>query len=186
VDRTRRTVLEETSAKMKRALETPLTVVVCGPTGSKSYGRLREAVRRSLKTDRVIFLEELIGSREGQEAIGLIEETLLRSLELDRKEILILKTNAIDKNVHIVEGPGAIAELVRFEIENDIFKKMYAFVDERFRDAPGYLNQGVYVRLLRDNRLFWFKNEADLKSKVSSALSRNRISKSGILGAGTI
>jgi hypothetical protein len=177
-------IFKDVHANIERALKTPLTVVVCGPARSstaQSRGRLREAVRRSLKTDRVMFLEELVESPEGQQAMRLLEETLQRPPELDQIEILILKSNTIDKDVHIVEGEGAIAELVKFEADNEVFKKMYAFVNERYRNKRSYLKQSVYPRLIRAGRLYWFRNETDLKSKVRSALNPNRVSKSGVL-----
>ncbi|MGB9021833.1 MAG: hypothetical protein WCC94_00150 [Candidatus Bathyarchaeia archaeon] len=183
-DNSAREIFKDVQANIERALKTQLTVVVCGPakaSAPKSRGHLREAVRRSLKTDQVIFLEELLASPEGQEVMTLLKEKLQRPLELDQIEILILKANTIDKDVHIVEGAGAIAELVKFEADNDVSKKIYAFVNERYRNKRSFLEQSVFTRLIRAERLYWFKNETDLKSKVKSALNPNRISKSGIL-----
>lgn len=101
---------------------------------------------------------------------------------MDQVERLYLKLAEVDKDVHIVEGPGAIAELVDFSKDDGIFKKIYAFVSSRYRNDDGFLNQSsVYRKLMGDNRFFWFNDESDLKLKVKNALMRNRILKSGIL-----
>ncbi len=178
-DKTRE-IFEDARAKIERAVETPLTVVVCGPKSDGSYG-LRQVVRRSLERDHVFFLEELVTSSEGRETRRLLEEHLGEQPRIDQIEVLLLRGNKIDKDVHIVEGEGAIAELVRFAADSDVFKKVYAFVNERYRNNGSYLEGSVYRQFVKAERLYWFKNESDLKSKVKKALTPNRISKSGIL-----
>lgn len=178
-DKTRE-IFEEARAKIERAVQTPLTVVVRGPKSDGSY-HLREAVRQSLERDHVFFLEELVASSEGQEMTRLLEEQLREQPRIDQIEVLLLRGNTIDKDVHIVEGEGAIAELVKFAADSDVFKKVYAFVNERYKNIGSYLERSVYQQLFKAERLYWFKNESDLKSKVKNALTPNRILKSGIL-----
>ncbi len=181
-----REIYKEASANIKRALQTPLTVIVCGPGKSETPKSddpylLREAVRRSLEGDRVLFFEDLVASEDGREARELLERTLQRTPRVDQIEILLLKGAAIDKDVHIVEGVGSIVELTQFVADNDVFRKVYAFVNDRYRNDRSYLGQSVLVRLIKADRLYWFRNESDLKAKVKDALNANRIAKSGIL-----
>jgi hypothetical protein len=179
-------IFEEANAKIRRALDTRLNIVVCGPGKSKTEEsndryQLREVVRQSLKGDEVNFLEDLLQTEEGKQTARLLEETLNQPPTLDQLELLLLKGKTIEKDVHIVEGAGAIAELVEFVKDEDVFKKVYAFVDERYRNNGSFLEQSAYTRLLRAQKLFWFKDGPDLEAKVRGALNPNRILKSGIL-----
>jgi len=185
-----REIFNEALANIQHALKTELTVVVCGPGKPKdpepdSPYLLRQAVRRSLidEKDQVFFFEELVASEEGEKARKSLEEALKKPPRMDQIEILLLKGKMIDKDVHIVEGAGALTELTQFVADSDAFKKVYAFVNERYRNNNSYLDQSVYVQLNRAERLYWFKDESDLKSKVKDALKANRISKSGIMPA---
>jgi hypothetical protein len=185
-----REIFNEAVTNIERASKTELTVVVCGPgkpevEKSDSPYLLREAVRRSLKdeNDQVFFLEDLVTSEEGEKARKLLESKLTESPRMDQIEILILKGKTIDKDVHIVEGVGAILELGQFLADRDVFKKVYAFVNERYRNDRSYIQQSAFVKLSRADRLYWFNDESDLKSKVKDALIANRIAKSGIMPA---
>jgi hypothetical protein len=181
-------IFDEVLANIEVALKTNLTVVVCGPGKPNelkpdSPYLLREAVRHSLKEgkDNVFFLEDLVASEAGQQAKASLKQALNKDPRLDQIEILILKDKMIDKDVHIAEGEGSLVELRDLVNDTDVFKKVYAFVNERHLGDPGYIQQSVYVQLSRDNRLFSFKNESDLISKVKEALNPNRISKSGLV-----
>ena len=181
-----REIYREANENIKRALQTPLTVVVCGPGRPQKPNpddpfHLREAVRQSLKSDHVLYFEELAASEEGQETQRLLEQNLRQSPRVDQIEILLLKGTKIDKDVHIVEGTGSIIELTQFVADSDIFKKLYAFVDERHKNDDSYIKNAILGRLIKDDRLFWFKDESDLRSKVIEALNANRIAKSGLI-----
>lgn len=139
-------------------------------------------MRSCLDSDRVMFLEEIIASERGKEISRQLEQDLGRTPGLDQVERLYLKLTEVDKDVHIVEGAGAIAELIDFSKDEGIFKKIYAFVSSRYRGDDNFLNQSsVYRQLMDDKRFFWFNDESDLRLKVRNAMMRNRILKAGIL-----
>ncbi len=180
------TIFQEAKTRIEQALRTRLTVVVCGPgqptipDPNSSY-HLREAVRRTLTNDTVYFFEELLETEQAKEIMEFWRNNLQKTPRPDELEFLILRGNLIEKDVHVVEGTGAITELTQFVDDGDIFRKVYAFVDESHRNDVSYIGGSVFARLLEARRLFWFRDEADLESKVRVALNPNRIAKSGIL-----
>lgn len=174
---------------IKRSIEersrTPLNVVVCGPgppAGSDPTHpfHLREAIKNLLSDigDRAFYIEDLVRSEEGRRVIEEIEARLGYHPSLREIELEILESTETDKDVHLMERPGAILELRDFEESPVICQKLRIFVDWRYRDKESYVNSLIESLLEKGAKVYWYTDRSDLLRKTKAALIPNRIKKS--------
>jgi hypothetical protein len=170
--------------EINQELKTPLTIIVCGRAlsstkGEESSPNLRANVKMSLiqKGDNVSYLENLTNSDEGKEYQNQFEKELGRRPTLKELEISILRRPEIDKNIHLLESPGTIAELADFQNSPTVCRKCKVFVNSKYRNNPSYV--GDLINRLEQNgaKIFWYDDENELVQNVETALKPNRLEK---------
>lgn len=180
-----RELFEDVRRRIEEKSRTPLNVVVCGPgppaePDPEHPFHLREAIRNLLTTigDYAFYIESLLRSDEGRRTLEEIEAKLGYHPSLREIEIEILESPRTDKDVHLMERPGAILELRDFEESPVICQKLRIFVSERYRDEESYVNSLIESLMEKGAKVYWYADSDDLLRKVEAALIRNRIKKS--------
>jgi hypothetical protein len=165
----------------------PLNVVVCGPGPPTPPDpthpfHLREAIKNYLRSvgDVSFYIEEWLKTDEGRKALQEIEDNLGYRPDLRDIEFEILQSAETDKDVHLMERPGAILELRDFEESLIICQKLRIFVDRRYKDRDSYVNTLINRLLGKGVKIYWYDDRDDLLEKVKKALIPNRIEKSKI------
>jgi hypothetical protein len=184
----RRQVFKQVLDELNHKVKTKLNVVICGAMvldpEKKTNAGLRESVKSFLTKigDEAIFLESWIDSDEGRELKRAFQGNLSREPSLQELEVAILEQNQIDKNIHILESPGSIAELTDFAYFPLICRKCKIFVSAQHRNSMSY-TRDVMERVARNGgKIFWYTNEQDLLEKLSCALKENRYEKAKSVG----
>ena len=179
----RKQVFKQVRDDLDHKFKTKLNVVVCGATLLDGKKETNVGLRGSVKSyltnigDEAIFLENWIESNEGREYKQAFQGNLGREPSLQELEVSILEQNQIDKNIHILESPGSIAELTDFVHSPLICRKCKIFVSTQHRNSISYVRD-VTERVARNGgMIIWFTDEQDLLEKLRFALKPNRYEK---------
>ncbi len=180
-----RKVFNDVLQEFQRSLSTKLTVIVCGPRSATEGEETpafadRRAVRDALRErgDVAFFIEEILDSDEGRRLKATLRGLLGYDADLARLEVEILRRQYFDKDVHLLEGVGAILELRDFVEDPLVMRKVRVFVQERHRNSDSYVNQTLIRRLLQaGGQVVWYEDRGDLINKVIQMLRANRLAK---------
>lgn len=185
ISNVRSRLFEDVKRKIEERSRTPLNVVVCGPspptdTDPTHPFHLREAIRDLLRTvgDEAFYIEDMLKSEEGKRTIQEMESRMGYQPSLRDVEFEILESMEIDKDVHLMERPGAILELRDFEESPVICQKLRIFVNHSYKDKESYVNSLIASLLGKGAKVYWYTDRNDLLTKVKAALIPNRIKKS--------
>jgi len=166
---------------------TPLSVVVCGPGRPDQPDpthpfHLREAIKNHLTCtmrDNAFYLEDLLTSEVIQGLQDEIEQRTSYRPDLKELEYQVLESERADKDVHLLENPGAILELRDFEDSPIICQKLKIFVDSCHKNDSSYIRSTLLKRVTEKGaKVIWYDDRDDLIRKVEKALIPNRIKKS--------
>lgn len=184
ISRARLRLFEDVKRKFEEMSSTHLNIVVCGPGPPPEPDptdpfQLREAIKNCLLDmgDTAFYIEDLLESEDGRRTREELEDRLGRQPDLRDIEFEMLQSAETDKDVHLLERPGAILELRDFEESLIICRKLRIFVDRRYRDKDSYVN--TLLERLRNKgvEIYWYEDRDDLLEKVKYALVPNRIEK---------
>jgi len=187
IARFRSRLFEDIKRSIEEKSRTVLNVVVCGPGPPAESDpthpfHLREAIRNLLDDigDNVFYIEDLLESHEGTRIIEEIETNVGYHPSLREIEIEILESGETDKDVHLMERPGAILELRDFEDSLVICRKLRVFVNQRHRGEDSYVNTLIKSLMEKGVKFYWYTDRSDLLINVKKALIPNRIEKSRV------
>lgn len=179
-------LFQDVVRRFQQSATIPLNVVVCGPGAPDSPDpghpfHLREAIKEHLKSrgDNAFYIEDLLTGNDLGRLEQQIESRIGYKPTLREIEYFIMESPETEKDVHLLEKPGAILELRDFEDSPIICQKMKIFIDSRYRDSDSYIKSTV-IRNVQEKgaKVHWYDSMEDLKEKVARALVPNRVRKS--------